>query len=86
MMKQLMFVLLVLAGCVTAKTPLCETSGCNGEICTEKGKKRISPCVILPRHQCLKKSRCEAQENGKCGWTKTPEYEACMKQLQPTQK
>ena len=80
----------VLAGCAGAQPtgseqPLlkttCEISGCSGEICSEKGKKMISPCVVLPQYECLRKSRCEAQESGKCGWTKTPEYLECMKKF-----
>jgi hypothetical protein len=86
MKKHLVSVLFFISGCVTAKTPLCETSGCNGEICSEKGQRRVSPCVILPQHECLKKSKCEPQESGKCGWTKTPEYDACMKRFQLPQK
>jgi len=61
--------------------PVCEISGCNGELCSEKGKGMVSACVVLPRHQCLRKSRCEVQENGKCDWTKTPEYQDCIKNL-----
>jgi eight-cysteine-cluster-containing protein len=65
------------------KASLCEPSGCSGELCTEKGKKRISPCVVLPQHQCVKKSKCEVQADGKCGWTPTEEYQACLKQFLP---
>ena len=76
-----------LVSCASANGPkkdlLCEVSGCNGEICSQKGRKMISPCVVLPQHQCLKKSRCEVQETGICGWTKTPDYLECMKQFQP---
>lgn len=78
----IVFSLMLASGCVTAK-PICETSGCNGELCTEKGKKMISPCVVLPQHQCLKKSKCEAQADGKCGWTQNDEYRACLKQFLP---
>lgn len=67
-----------------AKTNLtCEVSGCNHEICGEKGKGMISTCVILPQHECLRKTKCEVQENGKCGWTPNEEYQACMKRFSP---
>ncbi|NBT58388.1 hypothetical protein EBT16_06350 [bacterium] len=94
-MKPLMGILisiLIITGCATAETKteqnkaqntLCEKSGCNGEICAEKGKKMISPCVVLPQHQCLKMSKCEVQPNGKCGWTPNPEYQACLKKFLP---
>ncbi|NDC25265.1 MAG: hypothetical protein EB078_09640, partial [Proteobacteria bacterium] len=59
----------------------CEVSGCNSEICSEKGKKMISPCVVLPQHVCLKKTKCEVQDTGKCGWTPNKEYRECIKRF-----
>lgn len=86
-MKSLFFISVVLIGCLancaSTSPKLCETSGCNGEICTEKGKTRISPCVVLPQHECLRKTKCEFQKIGKCGWTENEEYLACMKRFQP---
>jgi len=71
-----------LSGCASARLS-CETSGCNGEICSEKGKKMISPCVVLPQHECLRKTKCEPQETGKCGWTPNEAYKECMKKFSP---
>lgn len=78
----LLFTVLALAR-GNPKPAKCETSGCSGELCTEVGKKRISPCVVLPQHQCVKKTKCEVQTDGKCGWTPTEEYQACLKQFLP---
>lgn len=86
-MKPLLLVTIALLSCVVScastNPKLCETSGCNNEICNEKGKTRISPCVILPQHECLRKTKCEVQKTGKCGWTENEDYLACMKRFQP---
>jgi hypothetical protein len=33
---------------------------------------------IQPKDFCRAKTTCEIQSDGKCGWTSTPEYEACL--------
>jgi hypothetical protein len=78
----ILMVVWTLNGCASTRLS-CETSGCNSEICGEKGKKMISPCVVLPQHECLRKTKCEVQENGKCGWTQNEEYRSCMKKFLP---
>lgn len=76
------FTALWLGSCATSSQPIqCEVSGCNQEICSEKGKKMISPCVILPQHECLRKTQCEVQSSGKCGWTQNEEYRNCLKRF-----
>ncbi len=94
-MKTLFLIsLLTIVSCATATTVVpkdepsqlqCTPSGCSGQICAEKGKSVISTCLMLPQYECVKKSRCEVQSNGKCGWTPTDEYLACLKRYQPAQ-
>ncbi len=62
-----------------SKTLVCEPSGCSGEICTEKGKKIITTCLMMPQYKCLKNTKCEVQKNGKCEWTPNEEYLSCIK-------
>jgi len=61
----------------------CAVGGCSGELCYEKsddpGDDLVSPCIYMEEYECLKKTRCERQSDGKCGWTQTPEYTACLK-------
>lgn len=80
-MKTILSLLVLVTACATAQPKKCVVSGCNGELCSESGKQLISPCVVLPHHECLKKSRCEVQSSNKCGWTPTPEYLECMKKF-----
>jgi hypothetical protein len=54
----------------------CQTSGCNGEICSDK--EEFSICVALPEHGCYANAICEIQENGSCGWTQTEKLKTCL--------
>ena len=57
----------------------CSTGGCSGELCTEATDDPLmSTCQYKEEYICLKRSRCERQSNGKCGWTQTPEYTQCL--------
>lgn len=95
-MKHLLFILLIsFVGCASAdsiktepaKPELqCEPSGCSGQVCAEKGKGVITTCLMLPRFECVKKSRCEVQSDGKCGWTPTQDYLSCLKRYEPAQR
>jgi len=64
---------------------VCEPTGCSGQVCTEKGKSVLSTCLMLPHYECFKRTRCEVQTDGKCGWTPTQEFQACLKRYQPAQ-
>jgi hypothetical protein len=56
----------------------CVKSGCSGTVCVEQGKDVITTCEFKPEYACYGKATCEAQPNGKCGWTQTPELAACI--------
>lgn len=55
----------------------CRVSGCNREICSDGIV--ITPCIWKAEYACYKTARCEVQADGKCGWTMTPELEACLR-------
>lgn len=51
---------------------LCEKTGCNGEVCAEKGTVVPTGCstkILDTMQQCLRQFRCEVQPTGRCGWT-----------------
>ena len=55
----------------------CRPTGCNGEICANRDL--ASPCVALPELACYRDHGiCEVQPWGECGWTNTPELDACL--------
>lgn len=62
------------------ETKGCATGGCSGELCIDADKAggMMSSCIYRPEYKCLAQSKCEKQSDGKCGWTKTPEYIACL--------
>lgn len=61
----------------------CTITGCNGEICQGESEDIIvTTCIYQPEYECYKKAICEIQENGKCGWTETKEFQECINNLQ----
>jgi hypothetical protein len=56
-------------------TKTCIISGCSGQICGEVSL--MSTCEWRPEYACFKQAKCEIQPTGNCGWTYTPEYNAC---------
>lgn len=59
----------------------CMRTGCSGEICAREGNEQQSTCEMRPEYACLEKARCELQPGGDCGWTGTPDFDACMEAL-----
>lgn len=57
----------------------CKVSGCNGERCVSEGEAGYSDCAWRDEYACYQKAKCEKQQSGQCGWTKTPELEKCIK-------
>jgi len=54
----------------------CVVSGCSSEICSDSDM--VSTCQFKVEYACYAKAHCERQASGSCGWTKTPEYKACI--------
>jgi hypothetical protein len=57
-----------------AKT--CYIGGCAGQLCGDQPGV-ISTCIYRPEFACYASATCEAQADGNCGWTQTPELAAC---------
>ena len=61
----------------------CVKSGCSSQLCVDASLGAVhSTCEYKESYYCLKKSICEEQKNGECGWTHTPAYTSCMAELE----
>lgn len=54
----------------------CIKTGCSGIICADE--ELMSTCEYKPEYACYQDARCERQGDGACGWTETPELQACL--------
>lgn len=59
----------------------CVRSGCNNEICVEKGRERLSACEIQADTQCIQLQACVRLESNECGFQATHESNICMLSL-----
>ncbi|OGK11659.1 hypothetical protein A2954_00455 [Candidatus Roizmanbacteria bacterium RIFCSPLOWO2_01_FULL_37_12] len=69
---------------LTTKSPKegCVTAGCSGQLCVPISQSdMISTCEMKEEYSCLQYSSCELQQDGICGWTQTPEYSQCLRDL-----
>lgn len=55
----------------------CYVGGCSGQICSDQ-EGAISTCEWRPEYACYQQATCERQADGQCGWTETPELNACL--------
>lgn len=54
-------------------------SGCSGELCVAEGDSMASICIYKQEFACYKAhGTCKRQSDGNCGWTQTPELQACV--------
>ena len=65
----------------TSAPVVCEVGGCNAELCLPRGAGIVSTCMVRPEHKCYREARCERQSYGDCGWTTTPAFESCMREV-----
>ena len=54
----------------------CKPTGCSGQICSDEDV--VTTCEWIPVYGCYQNALCKRQENGKCGFTQTPELQACL--------
>lgn len=54
----------------------CVVSGCSSQICADQPM--FSTCEFRPEYACYQSATCEPQADGTCGWTATPELQACL--------
>lgn len=55
----------------------CYVGGCSSQICSER-QGFITTCEWRPEYACYQTATCERQADGRCGWTETPELDACL--------
>ena len=56
--------------------PSCFRTGCSGEVCSDENV--LTVCIYRPEYACYDHATCERQPTGECGWTPTPELDACL--------
>ena len=56
----------------------CVKSGCSSTLCVGPGKEMVTTCEWKPDYGCYQGGTCARQADGSCGWTQTPELEACL--------
>ncbi|HMJ13219.1 MAG TPA: DUF6748 domain-containing protein [Polyangiaceae bacterium] len=62
--------------------PSCQPTGCSGEICAPAGSPVVTPCLWRPEYACYQQfGKCELQSTVSCGWTPTPELQACLNEV-----
>lgn len=54
----------------------CAPQGCSGQICADH--EVITTCEVRPEYACYETATCERQPDGACGWTPSPELDACL--------
>jgi len=54
----------------------CRTTGCSSQVCADQDV--ATTCEFRPEFACYRNARCERQADGQCGWTMTPELQACL--------
>lgn len=55
----------------------CIPAGCSGQICSNGGNV-FTTCEFRPEYACYQTATCDVQPDGHCGWTPTPELQACL--------
>ena len=61
-----------------AANALCGATGCSGTVCAPIGQEVLTTCEWTNSYECYKKATCAMQADGKCGWTRTAELDACI--------
>jgi len=54
----------------------CKKTGCSGQVCSTEDI--FTTCEWLPWYACYQSAICEAQADGSCGFTDTPELQQCL--------
>ena len=55
----------------------CFIGGCSDEVCSDRTD-YVTSCIWYDGYACLRTAMCARQPGGACGWTPTPELEACL--------
>jgi hypothetical protein len=62
---------------VDAPAAACFVGGCSSQVCSDQ-EGVITTCEYLPEYACYQTATCERQADNSCGWTTTPELDACL--------
>lgn len=66
---------------VTPSSGGCMQGGCSSELCIEEGEDVASPCIWREEYRCYQQAECTRQDNGECGFSKTPELAMCLENV-----
>lgn len=55
----------------------CQRRGCSGQVCSNNANV-VTTCEARPEYMCYGLTSCEPQRGGHCGFTQTPELQACI--------
>jgi eight-cysteine-cluster-containing protein len=61
----------------------CVKTGCSGTVCAEAESDVMTTCEMKPEYACYQDAQCARQPDGACGWTETPELQACLNNPPP---
>jgi hypothetical protein len=67
-------------GCGCEAAPACSVGGCSGQLCVGPDDPGGSTCEWRPEYACYRGATCEAQAEGRCGWTQTEELRRCIEE------
>jgi hypothetical protein len=62
----------------------CVKGGCSQTLCIEEGEDVMTTCEWRDEYACYQTASCERQADGACGWTDTPDLQACLASPPPT--
>jgi hypothetical protein len=62
---------------IPAAADTCYRGGCSGQVCSDDPDV-ITTCEWRDEYACYQAATCERQPNGRCGFTPTPELDACL--------
>jgi hypothetical protein len=59
----------------------CVRAGCSGQVCvsSDVAYDVVTTCEWRDEYACYADARCEIQQDGQCGWTKTTALERCLR-------
>ncbi|MBK9072752.1 MAG: hypothetical protein IPL79_17385 [Myxococcales bacterium] len=60
----------------TQLEPPCMVTGCSNQVCADE--QVMTTCEYLEEYACYAEAECKRQEDGQCGFTQTPDLEACL--------
>lgn len=61
------------------KISVCKVGGCSGQLCVDASLPDLATtCEWMPEYACYRLSICEAQDDGRCGWSRTDEFDKCI--------